>query len=194
MHGSTTAPGEGVDATRRALLRAGLLGPLLLGGAGIAAGLSGCTRRVQVSALGFRMLRDADVVLLRALIPGVLGPLLPPGGAEHDALFHEMMERIDYGIYRLAPPGRKEVLQLFDLLNLRLTRWALTGVRSWEHAGPARVQSFLERWRTSSMSTLNGGYRGLVKLVAAAFFASRAGWAAANYPGPPPGPYQALNG
>ncbi|MDR3418769.1 MAG: hypothetical protein P4L83_21555 [Nevskia sp.] len=181
------------DATRRTLLRTGLFGALLLGTAGVTAGLSGCTRRVESSALGFRVLRDADVVFLLALIPGVLGARLLSEGPQHDALLRELLQHIDLACYRLGHPGRKALLQLFDLLNMRLTRWATTGVGAWEHATPERVQAFLERWRTSSFAMFNGGYRGLVQLVASAFFATRAGWAAANYPGPPAGPYQALN-
>jgi len=193
MQNPSAAPQESVDATRRALLRTGVLGSLLLGGAGIAASLGGCTRRVETSALGFRVLRDPDLLFLRALIPAVLGPLAPPAGAGRDALFRDMLERIDFGVYRLDHPAQKAALQLFDILNMRLTRWAMTGVGAWDQAGPAQVQAFLERWRGSSFATFNGGYRILIKLVAAAFYATPAGWAAANYPGPPPGPYQALN-
>jgi len=55
------------------------------------------------------------------------------------------------------------------------------------------VQAFLERWRLSSFALLNGGYRALIKLVSGSFYGTPAGWAAANYPGPPPGPYQVFN-
>jgi hypothetical protein len=193
MQDIPTAPGGGVDRTRRSLLRTGLLGTLLLGGAGFAASLGRLARSVQTPAAGFRVLRPADVMLLRALIPGVLDTLLPADGLERDPLFHELMQRIDLGFYRLSPPARKTLLQLFDLLSFRFTRRALAGVAAWDQAKPAEIQAFLERWRTSTFAIFNGGYRVLVKMVGSAFYASRFGWSMANYPGPPPGPYQALN-
>ena len=184
---------ETVDSTRRSLLQTGLLGALLLGAAGTTASLSGCSGRGEAAAAGYKVLRDADLPLLRALVPGVLGSLLPSPGMERDRLLDDLLHRIDLSGYRLGAPSQKALLQLFDLLNLRLTRWALTGVGAWEEATPQQLQAFLERWRTSSFGLLNNGYRALIKLVAGSFYGTPAGWAAANYPGPPPGPYQVFN-
>jgi len=192
----TTVPETGrdtVDATRRSLLQVGLFGSLLLGAAGATATLSGCTGRVESTAAGYRFLRDADLPMMRALVPTVLGSMLPADGAERDRLLDDLLQHIDLGCYRLGHPAQKVLAQLFDLLNLRLTRWPLTGVASWEQATPAQVQAFLERWRTSSFAMLNAGYRALVKLISVSFYGTRAGWAAANYPGPPAGPYQVFN-
>jgi hypothetical protein len=127
------------------------------------------------------------------VVPAVLESLLPPSGAERDRLVDDLLQRIDLSCYRLGPPNQKAVTQLFDLLNLRATRWALTGIGTWEEATPQQMKAFLERWRTSSFSLLVAGYRALVKLVAGSFYGTPAGWAAANYPGPPPGPYQVFN-
>lgn len=192
----TTRAGSGpeaVDQGRRTLLQAGLFGSLLLGAAGVTATLSGCAARTESAAAGYKVLRDADLPLLRAVVPGVLGSLLPPSGMERDRLLDDLLHRIDLSGYRLGAPSQKALLQLFDLLNLRLTRWALTGVGSWEDSATPQVQAFLERWRTSSIGVLNAGYRALIKLVAGSFYGTPAGWAAANYPGPPPGPYQVFN-
>jgi hypothetical protein len=182
-----------VDAGRRALLQTGLFGSLLLAGGGAAALLGGCTRRTETASLGYQFLRDADLPMLRAVVPTVLGSMLPPAGAERDRLIDDLLQRVDLSCYRLGAPAQKAVAQLFDLLNLRATRWALTGIGAWEEATPPQLQAFFERWRGSSFSLLNAGYRALVKLVAGSFYGTPAGWAAANYPGPPPGPYQALN-
>jgi len=184
---------EPVDTGRRTLLRAGLFGSLLLAGAGTAAALSGCARRGESVSQGYQFLRDADLPLLRAVVPAVLGSMLPPAGAERDRLVDDLLQRIDLSGYRLGAPAQKALTQLFDLLNLRATRWALTGVSAWEEATPRQTQAFLERWRTSSFGLLVAGYRALVKLISSAFFGTPAGWAAANYPGPPPGPYQVFN-
>ena len=182
-----------VDLTRRSLLQVGLFGSLLLGAAGTTATLSGCAARVESAAAGYKFLRDADLLLMRALIPAVLGPMLPPPGAQSEALNAQLMRNIDLGCYRLGHPAQKVVAQLFDLLNLRLTRWPLTGIKAWDEATPAQVQAFLERWRTSSFAVLNAGYRALIKLVSVSFYGTHVGWAAANYPGPPPGPFQVFN-
>ncbi len=187
------SPAEPVDAGRRTLLQAGLFGSLLLAGAGATAVLSGCARRSESTSQGFQFLRDADLPLLHAIVPAVLGSMLPPAGAERDRVVDDLLHRIDLSGYRLGPPAQKALGQLFDLLNLRATRWALTGISAWEEATPQQMQAFLERWRTSSFGLLVAGYRALVKLVSGAFFGTPAGWAAANYPGPPPGPYSVFN-
>ena len=189
----TGAGPETVDATRRTLLQTGLFGSLLLGAAGATATLSGCTGRTEATAAGFRFLRDADLPFLRALLPGVLGSLLPAAGMERDRLLDDLLHRIDLSGYRLGLPSQKALTQLFDLLNMRLTRRLMAGIGPWEESTPAQVQAFLERWRGSSFAVLNTGYRALIKLVAGSFYGTPAGWAAANYPGPPPGPYQVFN-
>lgn len=189
----TGAGPETVDATRRTLLQTGLFGSLLLGAAGATATLSGCTGRTEATAAGFRFLRDADLPFLRALLPGVLGSLLPPAGMERDRLLDDLLHRIDLSGYRLGLPSQKALAQLFDLLNMRLTRRLMAGIGPWEESTQQQVQAFLERWRSSSFAVLNTGYRALIKLVAGSFYGTPAGWAAANYPGPPPGPYQVFN-
>jgi hypothetical protein len=193
LKGSARIPVEPFDAGRRSLLRVGLFGSLALAGAGTAALLGGCTQRGESTSQGYQFLRDADLPMLRAVVPAVLASMLPAAGAERERLVDDLLQRVDLSCYRLGPPAQKMVAQLFDLLNLRATRWALTGIGAWEEATPQQLQAFLERWRGSSFSLLNAGYRGLVKLVAGAFYGTPAGWAAANYPGPPPGPYQVFN-
>lgn len=186
-------PPDTVDAGRRSLLQAGVFGSVALATAGVAATLSGCGGHNAPAASGYQFLRDADLPLMHALIPAVLGSQLPAAGAERDRLLDDLLQRIDLSGHRLGPPAQKQVRQLFDLLNLRASRWALTGVGSWEEATPQQMQHFLERWRTSSFALLNAGYKVLVKLVAGSFYGTPAGWAAANYPGPPPGPFQVFN-
>jgi hypothetical protein len=193
MRNLAKAQPDAVDTTRRSLLKAGLFGSVLLGTAGVTATLSGCAKRVESAAAGYRFLRDADLVLFAALIPGVLGSAMPAPGAEREALQRQMLQSIDLGCYRLGHPTQKALLQLFDLLNLGLSRRLLAGVHDWATATPQQVQTFLERWRTSAFAVFNSGYRALIKIVSVAFYGTAAGWAAANYPGPPAGPYQALN-
>ena len=185
--------GESVDQGRRTLLQAGLFGALLLGGAGVAATLSGCSNRSAQASGGYRFLRDRDVVLMSVIVPAVLDGLLPPPGPARDAQMRDLLLRIDTSAYRLGPPAQKALAQLFDLLNLAPTRRLLGGIGPWPQATPQQVHAFLERWRTSSLGLFNAGYRALIQLVCGAYYGTPAGWAAANYPGPPPGPYQVFN-
>jgi hypothetical protein len=196
MRNLVSAPQDGaepIDTTRRGLLRTGLFGALLLGGAGTAATLSGCSGAPPSPAGGFRYLRDGDVALMSAIIPGVLGDLLPAAGPQREAQLRDLLLRIDQSGYRLGPPAQKALAQLFDLLNLAPTRRLLAGIGPWPQATPQEVQAFLERWRLSSFGLLNAGYRALIKLVSGTYYGTHAGWAAANYPGPPPGPFQVFN-
>jgi hypothetical protein len=192
MRDHLPAPEEAIDGSRRLLLKAGLLGPALLGAGSVAAGLSGCTGRKEAVTAGYKFLRDADLVLFRALIAGGLGPMLQTGDGR-EAQVSELLRRIDVSGYRLAPPAQNTLAQLFDLLNLRVTRWLLARIGSWETASGEEVDAFLYRWRNSRVAVLNAGYRVIVNLLSIAYYGSHAGWAAANYPGPPPGPISVFN-
>jgi hypothetical protein len=192
MRDHLPAPGDHIDGTRRVLLKAGVLGPVLLGAGSLAAGLSGCTGRTEAVAAGYKFLRDSDLVLFRALIAGGLGPMLETGTGRQ-AQIDDLLRRVDLSGYRLSLPAQKTLVQLFDLLNLRLTRWLLARVESWETTSAEEVDAFLYRWRQSRVAVLNAGYRALVNLLSVAYYGSHAGWAAANYPGPPPGPFSVFN-
>ncbi|MGH8454133.1 MAG: hypothetical protein ACRES4_06365 [Nevskiales bacterium] len=182
------------DLTRRSFLKLGVAGSVALGTTSLVANLAGCGKREQAIAQGFAFLRDADVTLFRALTPVVLGAALPADAASRESLTTETLKRIDGACFMLEPNAQGEVLKLFDLLHMRVTRWLTTGVSApWPEAEAADIERFLERWRGSSVGIFNAGYRLLTKLVAASYYAIPATWPLSGYPGPLAAVYQLVN-
>jgi hypothetical protein len=185
---------DDLELSRRSFLKLGLAGSVALGTTSLVAGLAGCGRREQAVAQGFRFLRDADVELFRALTPVVLGDALPQDAVIHDPLVAETLMRLDGACFLLEPHAQAELVKLFDLLHLRITRWLTTGVSSpWSVAEAADVECFLERWRDSSIGVFNAGFRILTKLVAASYYAIPATWSLSGYPGPLAAVYNLVN-
>lgn len=193
--GSThNAADDHFDLTRRSVLKLGVAGGVALGTTSLVAGLAGCGRREQAIAQGFAFLRDADVVLFRALTPVVLGDALPADAAVRELLVAETLKRIDDACFLLEPNAQAEVIKLFDLLHMRVTRWLTTGVGApWAEAEAADIEHFLERWRGSSIGAFNAGYRLLTKLVAASYYAIPSSRTLSGYPGPLEAVYQLVN-
>lgn len=167
------------DLSRRDFLKMGLAGSAALTVAGVGATLAGCGRNEDAAAQGFRFLRDADLKLLRALVPVALE------GRPDAAVALDGLPLLDGLLLRAGTPAQAEVRKLFDLLHLTPTRWLTTGIRKpWDEASPGEVRAFLERWRTSSIAPFNAGYRALVKLATVPYYAQPAGYRSAGYPGP----------
>ncbi len=157
---------------RRDLLRFSLGASLFLS----TASLVGCSK--QTPAASFRVLRDDDLPALLALIPVVLA-----GTAASDEL---VLHSLDHKLAALSPEMLKLTRQLFDVLNLPLTRGPLTGVwGGWEHASGAQVTAFLQRWQDSSLNLLRMGHASLLQLLQMAWYECPQAWAACGYPGPP---------
>lgn len=182
------------DLTRRSFLKLGVAGGVALGTTSLVAGLAGCGKREEAIAQGFAFLRDADVALFRALTPVVLGDALPTDATRRESLTAEILRRIDGACFLLEPNAQGEVLKLFDLLHMRVTRWLTTGVSApWAEASADDITRFLERWRDSSIGAFNAGYRLLTKLVAASYYAIPATWTLSGYPGPLEAVYKLVN-
>lgn len=175
---------------RRSFLKLGLASSALLGSAGFTATLSGCSGAQQPAATGFAFLRDADLVLFKALLPVILqGVALPP------AVLQEALVRIDAACLLAQAPAQAEVRKLFDLLNIGLLRRISTGVKvPWDQASAEDVSAFLTRWRNSSVGLLNAGYRALVKVACVAYFGQTISREVSGYPGPLAAMYKAVNG
>lgn len=157
---------------RRDLLKFSLGASLFLG----TASLVGCSKETPSS--GYQVLRDDDLSLLRALIPVVL--------AGTQASTKAVLESLDHKLAALSPAMLKLTRQLFDVLNLPLTRGPLTGVwGSWANATGAQVERFLDRWRVSSLNLLRQGHASLLQLLQMAWYERPEAWAACGYPGPP---------
>lgn len=182
---------------RRSFLKTGLGGAVLLGSVSLTAGLAGCATTpagtLPLDATGvptdsgyrFRFLTRDDIVLFEALLPAIVGPGLPEAPDERRRLIAETIERIDAGIVQFGPANQGELRQLFDLLNLGLTRVTLARVWSrWENVSTAEADDFLNRWRSSSFGLLNNGYIALVKVTNVAFYGHPDHWHLSGYPGP----------
>ncbi|WP_079230074.1 twin-arginine translocation pathway signal protein [Pseudomonas putida] len=157
---------------RRDLLRFSLGASLFLS----TASLVGCSK--QTPAASFQVLRDDDLPALLALIPVVLA-----GTAASDQL---VLHSLDHKLAALSPEMLKLTRQLFDVLNLPLTRGPLTGVwGGWKQASGEQVTAFLQRWQDSSLNLLRMGHASLLQLLQMAWYECPQAWAACGYPGPP---------
>ena len=102
----TTRLPEAAALNRRGLLKFSLGATLFLGGAS----LVGCS--AETPATGFRILRDGDLPMLRAVTPAVLAGT----GAPVEAV----LARLDEALASLSPEMLKLTRQLFDVLALSL--------------------------------------------------------------------------
>lgn len=177
------------DDSRREFLRLGLSATAVLATAGLAGSLVGCSTRETAAAQGYTVLRDADLQLLRALTPVVLeGVTLTAADLE------QALRIVDNTLAQAQPPALKSLFQLFDLLHLRLTRWAVAGITApWSEATAEQIDAFLLRWRNSSIGLLNAGYRVLTRLCAVGYYGSPQGAQASGYPGPLEFMFKAVN-
>ena len=167
---------------RRQLLKVGLFGTAVLASAGGLASLSGCT--TETAAPGYRQLRGQDLPMLRRLVPVVLAGALPATG--RSAAVDNVLQALDNNLDRLSPSLNRQVLQLFDLLTLGLTRGAVTGIwGAWENASDAAVTAFLQRWENSSFALLQQGRNALTNIILLSCYSTPASWAQCGYPGPP---------
>lgn len=175
---------------RRSFLKTGFIGGAALSAVGATATLSGCGGKTVQTAEGYRYLRSGDVVLFTAITPVVLAPIAQQ--ADFADVLARVIRRIDDLAFNLDETNRNTVYQLFDLLNMRVTRWLTTGVGApWLEATPDEIDVFLQRWRDSSLGLFNVGYRALTKFVAASYFSLPDSRVITAYPGPQPWALQA---
>ncbi|WP_460119982.1 twin-arginine translocation pathway signal protein [Pseudomonas sp. S2_C03] len=168
--------------SRRGLLQLSLGATAFLATAGVGASLSGCSS--GIAADGFSVLRSADLLFLRALVPVMLdGAVVAekmPNAVEGT------LKTLDNSLDHLSPEMLKLTRQLFDVLAMAVTRGPLTGIwGSWENASPDEMRHFLDRWEHSSLSLLRMGHSSLQQMVLMAWYGRRESWAHCGYPGPP---------
>lgn len=158
-----------MDIARRSFLKAGLAGGLLLSFAG----------RASADA-------DEESAMLVAVAGAMLVGVLPAAGEQRRALLDETVHGVRRAVAGLSAQAQKEVGELFSLLTLAPTRRLLAGVASpWAQAGDEEVAAFLERWRFSRFSLLQGAYAALHDLTLGAWYARPEAWPAIGYPGVP---------
>ena len=167
--------------SRRQLLKAGLFGTVVLASAG---GIAIVAGRTDTAAAGFRQLRQSDLPMLRRIIPVILSGALPTD--QPAAAVEEVLHALDNNLDRLSPSLNGQIMQLFDLLTLGVTRGPATGIwGQWEDASDEAVRNFLRRWEGSSLALLQQGQNALTNLILLACYSSPAAWPQCGYPGPP---------
>jgi hypothetical protein len=188
---ATNAPREGRSGlARRDFLKVGAGFSLALT---FAASLPGCSDAGKAPAQGFAFLLPADVELFNAIAPVVVLDLTTLDAAERERRTRVTVANIDATCAALDAHSRGELRKLFDLLAIGPLRYVLTGVGAWNEASPDKLAAFLERWRGSSLATLNSGGNVLVRLVAGSYYVIPETFAAVGYPGPLAAMYQAVN-
>lgn len=172
-----------LKTSRRGLLKAGLLGTMALVAGGTVATLSGCSRK-PVSELGFRFLREQDLVFLSALAPAILKDNYPgPLGPEAET---RLLKSLDGLMATLGEFSQNQLLQLFDLMAVGPARFVAGGpMGSWSDASTEQVDEFLISWRDSMFSLKRMGYVSLSKLITMSWYSQPENYVQTGYPGPP---------
>ncbi|MHC8302885.1 twin-arginine translocation pathway signal protein [Pseudomonas sp. ZS1P83] len=168
--------------SRRGLLKFSLGASAFLATAGLGASLRGCSSSIPAS--GFAILRNGDVLFLRALIPVMLDGAVAV--EKMPAAIDGTLHCLDNSLNHLSPEMLKLTQQLFDVLGMAVTRGPLTGIwGNWENASADEIRHFLDRWENSSLSLLRMGHSSLQQLVMMAWYSRAESWAHCGYPGPP---------
>lgn len=170
------------DFSRRQFLRVGLFGSLALSLVSSAALLTGCSS--PPAARGFRLLRETDLKVLRALLPVVLAGALPADKTAASAV-EETLHTLDNFLFTTSPGIHKQLAQLFDLLSMPATRYTVVGLRQdWGVASAADIQAFLQRWSHSRVQMLRAGHVGLTQMITMSWYLQPRSWAAIGYVAP----------
>jgi hypothetical protein len=166
--------------TRRSFLKVGVAGALLLAAGGAA------YRWSQPAATPNRFTLDNDALaVLSAVIPAMLGPVLPADATARAAAVQATAGHVRDAILGLPLATQKEVQDLFGLLALGPARRLLAGVSGgWSQAAPREVEDFLQGWRTHRLATLQIAYLAMHDLIFGAWYADPAAWDFIGYPGP----------
>lgn len=170
------------SVSRRQFLRVGVMGGLALSAVSGVALLSGCS--TVPAARGFRFLRESDVVVLNALLPVLLAGALPEGEARAGAV-SATVKTVDALVFGSSRAGQKQIAQLFDLLSLPATRYAVAGLHDdWPQASAQDINAFLQRWSQSRFQMLRAAYLGLCQIGNMAWYLQPRSWAAIGYEPP----------
>lgn len=165
--------------TRRGLLQVGLVGSVALGAGGL---LWGLVRRAPAGAA----LAPAGEEIIRAIMPVVLGTLLPEREPERAQALDTGIATLDAYVAHLSPPLQAEAGNVFRTLDLLPVRVLLAGTTSrWSDMSPETIASFLRSAQTSRIELLRRIYVFLQSMAVLAWFDQPASWARIDYPGPP---------
>lgn len=167
------------DFSRRQFLRVGAFGAIALSLISTTAVLTGCSS--PPAARGFRLLRDTDLKVLRALLPVVLAGAMPTDKTAGAAI-EETLHALDNFLFTTSPGAHRQLAQLFDLLGMPATRYTIVGLKQdWDIASAADINAFLLRWSHSRVQMLRAGHIGLTQMITMSWYLQPRSWAAIGY-------------
>lgn len=167
---------------RRELLRAGAVASA---GFALAGRIPAVAARVAESAAA-PGLSTADRAIVAAIAPVMLAGALPAEAQRRQAAVQQVVAGVSQLAAGLPPHLRKEVGELFMLLDLAPARRFLAGVsQPWPEASPEEINAFLERWRDHPVPLLRSAYLALHDMIIGAWYALPESWPAIGYPGAP---------
>lgn len=159
--------------SRRTLLKTGLAGAALLGGAGLVALIAGRDRGAER--------RDLLFALAGALLDGAL----PTDPAAAAAARTRCVSATGTAIDGLSPAAQDELAQLFTLLSIAPGRLLLAGLdRPWSQAAPSDIRAAVDGWRNHRLPLMQTAYHALHDLLLGAWYGDEANWMALGYGGP----------
>ena len=162
---------------RRSFLKKGLVGGAVLtvvGGAGLAlwSGDASVRPRRPLTSLPDRAFPVLVAVAARVLKGTTADPV-------------EIAHRVDEALRFATPESRKDLADVFGLLENALTGLLLRGQpRPFTLLDERSQDAALLAWRDSRVTLLRGAYNGLRKLCLAAHYATPSSWAEVGYGGP----------
>ena len=166
---------------RRNFLKLGAASSAALTATSLTATLTGCSQPPPTDG-SWKVLRSDDLVFLNAVIPVMLKGSLPEDPMARKTAIENSLSYIDIAIFNLGPHNAAQMVDLFNLLNMRVSRGLTTGVWSkWENASEQEVDNFLTSWRESSVTLFNLAYNGLNKLMCATWFGQPLAWDKVGY-------------
>ena len=161
--------------SRRAFLKAGVLGAFALAAAG------SIYKLTLPAATPHRFTVDERAgSVLAAIIPVMLKDAVASPGDIDAAI-----GRVQEAIAGLPVATQQEIQELFGLLVFAPARRLLTGVtEDWPQADQEEVTAFLQSWRTSRFALLQSAYHGLHDLITGSWYSHESTWASIGYHGP----------
>ena len=164
--------------TRRSFITRGLLGGLLLAGAG------GLGLGLWPTRYGWRPRGPLKVLNQRqfAVLAAVAARTVRAPGADPQAI----AERVDATLAFTTDEAKHDFGQLLLLFENALAGLVLDGrPRPFTRLRPEEQDAVLDAWRDSHMVLRRSGYQALRKLTLAAHYSSPSTWDSCGYAGPP---------
>lgn len=163
---------------RRTLLKVGIATGALLAVAG------GTLALLRPGRADGRLTVPAQV-MFTALARAVLAELLPAQDADQARAMQGLLQRIEGTIAGMPPGLQAEVDELLTIAASAPGRLALLGVgSSWDAVSTDELTRALQALRLSGLALRQQVFHAFRDMIAAAWFAEPATWAAIGYGGP----------